>query len=169
MIWNNEKTYDTIIDGMALGYGVPAPLIKGIIAKESGFNPKAYKAEPHIGDASRGLMQVLNRTAKALGFTGHVDELYEPSKNILYGAKLLKENLQRSKNNVGIAVAAYNAGWSKVRKGDAPRDTKGSFVNQQYVDDVKVYTSYFAGQLEEKEVRSYQRSKLFPDGKILFF
>lgn len=169
MIWKDENLYDKIIDGMALGYSVPAPLIKGIIAKESGFNPKAYKAEPQIQDASRGLMQVLNRTAKALGFVGHVDELYTPSVNILYGVKLLQENLKRSKNNIGIAVAAYNAGWSKIRKGDAPRDAKGNFVNQQYVDDVKVYTSYFAGQLEEKEVRAYQRSRIFLGGKTLFF
>jgi soluble lytic murein transglycosylase-like protein len=169
MIWKDEKKYDKLIDGMALGYNIPAPLIKGVIAKESGFNPNAMKSEPQIKDASRGLMQVLYRTAKNLGFKGVAEELYHPGTNVRYGVELLAENLARTKGKVDAAVAAYNAGWSKVRPGDAPRKPDMTFVNQDYVDTVNVYAAYFAGRLTAEEVKTFQRSKMLGGGSILFF
>lgn len=169
MIWVNENKYDSIINGMALGYEVPAPLIKGVMAKESAFNEKAYKSEPKIHDASRGLMQLLYHTATALGYRGTADDLYAPSTNIQYGAKLLAENIKRAGGRYDVAVSAYNAGWSKVRKNDAPRKPDMTFVNQEYVNDVNVYAAYFAGKIPEEEAKTYLRSKAWAGGSPLFF
>lgn len=173
-IWINQDRYNSIIDGMAIGYGVPAPLIKGIIAKESSFNPKAFKSEPHLKDASRGLMQVLYQTAKNLGYTGDADGLFSPSVSIQYGTMLLAQNIERSKrakipNPIANAVAAYNAGWSKKFPGWAPRKPDNTYVNQDYVDTVNVYAAYFAGHIPEGEVRSYMKSKAWAGGSTLFF
>lgn len=173
MIWKYQNAYDKIIDGMALGYGIPAPLIKAVIAKESSFNPRAMKSEPHLKDASRGLMQVLYRTAKNLGFTGEAEKLYQPDISIMYGTKLLAENIKRSKNAkipnpVANAIAAYNAGWSKKFPGWAPRKPDLTYVNQDYVDTVNVYASYFAGRLTEAEVRQFQKTKSLPNSTLFF-
>lgn len=173
-LWLNETKYDKIINGMALGYGVPAPLIKAIIAKESSFNSQAYKSEPQIKDASRGLMQVLYRTAVSLGYKGMADDLFEPSTNIMYGTRLLADNIQRSvkaniPNPIANAVAAYNAGWSKKFPGWAPRTPQLKYVNQEYVDAVNVYAAYFAGQIPEAEALQFTRSKAWAGGSTLFF
>lgn len=160
MLWPREAEWNRTVDTYALVNDVPAALIKAVIAKESGFNPDAYKAEPQIDDASMGLMQILLRTAQALGFKGQAVELFDPLTSIKYGSMLLSANLKQANGNVSVAVAAYNAGWSKARPHDAPRDDKGQFVNQAYVDDVNVYYGYFAGKLTEADVRSYKQGKL---------
>ncbi len=159
MIWANENAYDSIIEKDAIGFNIPTALIKAIIAKESSFNPKAYRVEPRLADASRGLMQLLFRSAQALGFPGKPEDLFDPKTNIYYGTYHLASNLKISGGKVDVAVAAYNAGWSKVRKGDAPRDPQGKFVNQQYVDDIMVYYAYFAKQITEPEAKQYIESK----------
>jgi len=173
-LWVNETKYDRIIDGFALGYGVPAPLIKGVIAKESSFNPNAMKSEPHIHDASRGLMQVLYGTAKDLGYKGTAEGLLSPSTSIQYGTMLLAENIRRSEranvtNPVANAVSAYNAGWSKKFPGWAPRKPDLTYVNQPYVDAVNVYAAYFAGKIPESEALSFIHSKAWAGGSNLFF
>jgi soluble lytic murein transglycosylase-like protein len=160
-IWPNEGTFDNFITTYSLKYKVPKELIKAVIAKESSFNPKAYRAEPKIGDASRGLMQVLERTAKNLGFTENVKNLFDPSKSIQYGTKLLAENLERAKGNVDIAISAYNAGFSAKRAGDAKRKPNWEFINKEYVDDVKVYYAYFQNRISEAEIKQYMKTKTF--------
>lgn len=162
VIWSDETKYDQIIDLNATSFGVPASLIKAVIAKESSFRPQAFKSEPHIKDASRGLMQVLLQTARNLGFKGKADDLFDPKLNIYYGTYLLSQNLKTAGGKVNVAVAAYNAGWSKVRKGDAPRKPDMTFVNQSYVDDVQVYFAYFSKRITEQEAKEYIRSKKFP-------
>jgi hypothetical protein len=76
-----SSAFDGIISDASAAWDVPAALIKAIIEKESGFDPNAYRAEPQIGDASRGLMQLLYGTAQALGFAGEPDDLYDPTTN----------------------------------------------------------------------------------------
>ena len=159
LIWKNENKYDFLIKQAEKKYGVPMSLIKGIIAKESSFRSNAIRQEPRIRDASRGLMQVLGRTAKALGYTDKPEDLLIPAVSIKYGTKLLNQNIKIAKGNVKNAVSAYNAGFSRKRKGDGKRNKNGRLINQDYVDDVYVYTGYFSGRLTAKEVNTYTRGK----------
>lgn len=91
-------------------------LVKGLIAAESSFNPSATRGEPHLGDASIGLMQVLYSTAKGLGFPGPTGDvtkltgLYAPATNTYYGARLLRKLLLQAGNEAG-AISAYNGGY----------------------------------------------------------
>ena len=82
MIWANENKWQEDFDKAATSFNIPVALLKAIAAKESSFNPKAYKSEPKIKDASRGLMQVLYRTATGLGFKGKADDLFDPKTSI---------------------------------------------------------------------------------------
>ncbi|MGH7166475.1 MAG: lytic transglycosylase domain-containing protein [Nitrospiraceae bacterium] len=139
-------TYDALIRLYSQVHSVPFQLVKGTIAVESDFVPTAYRAEPQIGDASHGLMQVLMRTAKGLGYTGTTAGLYNPNVNIDLGTRLLKQNLARAGGNIDRAVSAYNGGWHPDKGFGTPL-ADGRFGNQAYVDVVRQCTAHYAAQL----------------------
>lgn len=149
----NDTAYDDLIRPIAAARAADAGIdgatlmavVKAIVRQESNFDPRAYRAEPKINDASRGLMQVLERTARSLGYSGPVGNdaartggLYTPSVSLDLGTKLIAQNLRIARGDLAIALSAYNAGFSTARPGDAKRiGGPGSpFVNQAYVDSV---------------------------------
>lgn len=107
--------------------GVPPSLVMAIARHESaGFRPDARRGEPHLGDSSHGLMQILLSTARAAGYTGPVGAwnvatrsgtgLYDPLTNLRYGARHLKGLLLSTNGDVERAVSAYNAGLGNAKK-----------------------------------------------------
>jgi soluble lytic murein transglycosylase-like protein len=148
----HENEFDRDVQRAAERYTVPVEVIKAVIAQESGFKAAAYRSEPRIGDASRGLMQVLERTARGLGMTGPVEQLYTPAINIDLGTRLLAQNIKAARPTHGstileVALSAYNAGFSSDRPGDAKRDAAGKISNyDSYVAPVVKYLGYFAAQ-----------------------
>lgn len=144
MVWRDENKFDPLVHSAAALYQVPVPLIKAVIGQESAFKPAAFLAEPRIDDASRGLMQVLLRTARRLGYTGPTDDLFDPETSILLGTKLLAANYRQARGNWDVAISAYNAGFSSSRPWDGKREDAGfKFINQSYVDRVKDNWTYF--------------------------
>lgn len=132
--------------------GAPAELLTGIVARESRFDVGAFNPEGDGSDPSRGLAQVRQSTARALGYQGHPDNLFDPTLNLSLAAKLLAENLAiASRGAPGAArrevedraVSAYNAGFSSLRPGDAKRDSRGELLNRPYVDDVRRLTATY--------------------------
>lgn len=152
--FRNENRYDHLARAASALHIVPQPLIKAVIGAESAYDPRAYRAEPQINDASRGLMQLLERTARSLGHVGGVDSLFDPLNSINLGSKLLAENYKHARAGKPgaapgdlweVAISAYNAGWSRERPNDAKRNASGAFVNQSYVDKVLRLTKYYGG------------------------
>lgn len=140
LLYTSEKKYLPLVQEASQKYGVPTALILGHIKQESAFNPLAYRAEPAINDASMGLMQVLERTAKTIDPNATLERLKDPAYNINIGTAYIAQNLKRYNNNVKDAIAAYNAGTAR-------KDAEGYYVNskgvrnvQGYVD--KVYKNY---------------------------
>ena len=125
---------ESLISKASVAYNVPKALIKATVKVESDFNPSAFRQEPHLKDASWGLMQILLSTAKWI--TKNPDltasALMQPEFNVYTGTKYLAYLMGRY-NNVKDVMAAYNAG-SPRRKED------GTYVNQAYVD--KAYKWY---------------------------
>lgn len=149
-----ENRYNHLTRAASALHMVPEPLIKAVIGAESAYKPRAFRPEPQINDASRGLMQLLERTARTLGHRGDVERLFDPLLNINLGSKLLAENYQHARAGAPgadpgelweRAVSAYNAGWSPNRPHDAKRKPDGSFVNQAYVDKVLRLTAHYGG------------------------
>jgi soluble lytic murein transglycosylase-like protein len=146
-----ENEFDAIVNEAGNAWSVKPALIKGIIAAESEFNPRAYRDEPRIHDGSYGLMQLLYGTAHTLGYTGSTTGLYDPTLNIRLGTRFLADLIRtadRAGFGIDSAISAYNAGFSKVRPGDGPRVTNapGSpFINQPYVDKVVSLATYYSG------------------------
>lgn len=153
MFWKNEDKYNVIIQNAAIRYNVPYSLVKAVIAAESGFNARAIREEPQISDASRGLMQVLEKTARALGFSGSEETLFDPYTNINLGTKLLARERART-DDWDSAISAYNGGV-RPHLGFGERVTEegvrcmgrivpiGQFCNQDYVNRVRKYWNYF--------------------------
>jgi soluble lytic murein transglycosylase-like protein len=172
MRWKNERTWDAVIEQVSRQYGVPATLVKAVIATESQFNPAAYRAEPHLGDGSVGLMQILLRTARGMGYTGPLGDaqtltgLFDPATNIRFGTAYLAQQLDRAGTPAG-AASAYNGGWKPSLGFGKPatepvrvclrRDVNGQcakwrdvapgeYANQSYVDAVLSNLAYFESE-----------------------
>jgi soluble lytic murein transglycosylase-like protein len=99
--------YDRIIEQASRRHGVDSSLVKAVIKAESDYNRKAVSKA-----GAEGLMQLMPETAKDLAVT----DSFDPNENIHAGVRYLKEQLNSFDNNVPLALAAYNAGETTVRK-----------------------------------------------------
>ena len=102
-----ERLAGPIILKAAQRYQVDPALVKAIIMAESGYNPRAVSKK-----GAKGLMQLMPRTARALG----VKDVFNPEHNINGGVKYIRYLLNRYGGDISLALAAYNAGLRKVRK-----------------------------------------------------
>lgn len=149
-LFADENKFDHEILRAANATGVPVAVLKGLIGVESAFKPKAFRAEPQINDASRGLMQILYRTAKAVGYTGTEEGLFDPTANVLHGAKFFRDLMLKHKN-LPAAVASYNMGYPRPASKTTPTIIKiygtpapdWTYANQPYVNRVLAYIAYF--------------------------
>lgn len=147
-----------VIEQAAAQVGMTASLVMGVCAVESQFNPKAYRAEPAINDASRGLMQILLGTARGVGFTGKPDDLYDPATNVRYGSIFLRDCIRSKNGDVWAGVSKYNNGngnratkdtrtclWRNADKSCGQwLDVKaGQFLNWTYVEKVQAAARLF--------------------------
>ena len=97
--------YSEEIREIAARHGVNADLVEAVIRVESAFNPRAVSNK-----GAQGLMQLMPRTASALG----VRNVFDPYQNIEGGVRHLRYLLDRYPGNVSLALAAYNAGEKAV-------------------------------------------------------
>jgi soluble lytic murein transglycosylase-like protein len=97
--------YDALIDKVAARHGVPARLVRAVIAVESAGQPQARSAK-----GAMGLMQLMPQTARQ--YT--VANPYDPATNIEAGVQHLRNLLDRFP--LAEALAAYNAGEAAVQR-----------------------------------------------------
>ena len=101
----SARRYYPIILKASKKHKVDPHLITAIIVAESGFNPRAVS---RVG--AKGLMQLMPRTARAMG----LKDAFNPEKNIDAGVKYFRKLLDRFGGNTKLALAAYNAGIARV-------------------------------------------------------
>jgi Rod binding domain-containing protein len=128
---NRIKMYEGIIEKASENFGVPSELIKAVITAESAGHSNA---KSKVG--AKGLMQLMDGTARDLGVT----DSFDPAQNIFGGALYLRKMLDKFDNKLNLALAAYNAGPGNVEKyGGIPpfRET------ENYVKKVSKYITQF--------------------------
>ena len=106
----NTLAFNTIVkavDDAAVLYGVSPQLISAVIAIESKCHIAARSPRGAVG-----LMQLMPKTAKHLG----VKDPYSIRENIFGGTKYLAKLLKDWDGNKELALAAYNAGPTRVRQ-----------------------------------------------------
>lgn len=126
----SDLPFGTNIRAAAETHEVDALLIAAVIEVESQFRPGVVS---HRGAV--GLMQVLPSTA-----ADSEERLLDPAINIEHGTRYLRRLLKRYEGDLELALAAYNAGPTNVRRfGGVPpfRETR------QYVEKVlDIYISH---------------------------
>ncbi len=100
-------SYDELIHHTARKYEVPAELVWAIVKTESDFDPYVVSKAGAVG-----LMQLMPETARLMG----VRDRYDPAQNIEGGVKFLSYLLERFNGREMLAIAAYNAGETAVRR-----------------------------------------------------
>jgi len=86
-------------------------LLHAIAHVESRHNPRAVS---HAG--ARGVMQGRPQTARRVGMTDPISELFDADANVAVSSAYLKTLQKRFGNNLPLVLAAYNAGEGAVEK-----------------------------------------------------
>jgi soluble lytic murein transglycosylase-like protein len=144
------ENYLRIVEIECERQGLEKSFVRALILKESSGNQWATRYEPgfrylesiafwanRLGQSeetetvqqktSFSYMQIMGGTARWLGFSGNLAQLYLPEVGIHYGCMLLARKLKKYGNYLD-AISAYNNGNAQKI------GTK--FTNQAYVDDV---------------------------------
>ncbi|MCS7231760.1 MAG: transglycosylase SLT domain-containing protein [Elusimicrobiota bacterium] len=157
----NEIPYFDIFVKYSNQFSVPLPLALAIAKVESNFNPNTYRYEKHLKTASYGIFQILESTAKELGFKKPKiylkHPLFNPEINIKYGIMHIK-NLINKYNNIEDVIAAYNMGIPRrahettehIKKIFGTPKSYWKYANQPYVDKVLYYYSYYSNYLNKQ-------------------
>jgi len=125
------ETIATFIEEAASTYRVDPNLIAAVAFRESRF-----KAVDTSWRGAQGVMQLMPKTARALGVT----DVNDPRQNILAGTKYLKMMLDRFHGDLDLSLAAYNAGPELVAK-------VGPAATREAVDYVAAVKSFYATAL----------------------
>lgn len=118
-----------LIDRYAAAYGVSSALARAVVRHASNFQPHMRGRAGEIG-----LMQIKLSTARAMGYSGSTQGLYEPATNIRYGMKYLAMAQKLGGGGICGTILRYNAGHGATRMNP---------VSAQYCRAVKVYMRAF--------------------------
>jgi len=106
----HDYTTDQIVQLVkrcAAKYGLDYKLVLAVIQCESAFDPYAVSAA-----GACGLMQLMPGTAAEMG----IGDIYNPAQNVSGGAQYLAKMLGLFHNDLELALAAYNAGPTVVKR-----------------------------------------------------
>ncbi|MDQ7779715.1 MAG: lytic transglycosylase domain-containing protein [Planctomycetota bacterium] len=110
------RHYLPIIERNSTRFGVPVNLVQAVIVAESSARSRAVSPRGALG-----LMQLMPATARELaGKLGHAkivdSDCFDPELNIELGTFYLGQLLRDFKDDVTLALAAYNAGPTRVKE-----------------------------------------------------
>ena len=138
-----SKLNDTILQ-TSNRHSLSPALVHAVIRAESAYDPNAISPK-----GAMGLMQLMPGTASLL----KVSNPYDPEENISGGVRYLRYLLDRFGGNLELALAAYNAGESRVlRDNRIPRISE----TQQYVRKViRFYKDLSKDGISARAIRTY--------------
>ncbi len=96
-----------MVDRLSRQEGLDPRLVDALVWAESGYNPKAVSKK-----GAMGLMQLMPQTARRL----NVEDPFDPEQNVRGGVQEFSRLITRYSGNLGLALAAYNAGEGAVSR-----------------------------------------------------
>ncbi|WP_375627056.1 MULTISPECIES: lytic transglycosylase domain-containing protein [unclassified Bartonella] len=120
-----DRPYEFLIQKLANKYNVPVNLAHAVVKVESN-----YKAGIRGAAGEIGLMQIKPSTARGLGFSGSVQDLYDPATNLEYGMRYLARAYKLSGGSTCGTILKYNAGHAAK---------KMNSISAKYCAKVKTY------------------------------
>ena len=115
-----DSTLDGLIARHAAANNVPEDLVRRVIKRESGGNPRLISA------GNWGLMQIKPATARAMGYSGSAAGLLDADTNMTYAVKYLAGAWRVAHGNADLAVHYYAAGYYYAAKGKGLFNRDGS-------------------------------------------
>ena len=137
-----ERLFHPIIIQTSSRHQVDPAIVKAIIMAESGYNPRAISKA-----GAKGLMQLMPKTAQDLG----VEDVLNPQQNISGGVRYFKQLMNRFNGDLKLALAAYNAGSTTVRRYKGVPPFKAT---QHYIKKVFKYYQLYKSQMTEEVDRA---------------
>ena len=143
------SNYDYLFKKYARRYGFNWLMVASQSFQESRFNPRA---KSWVG--AMGLMQVMPKTGKMLGFT----DLYNPNNGVHAGTKYMKWLKRRfnedvpAKDKLWFALASYNAGYGHVLDAITVAKIMGLNPNKWFNNVEKAMT-----KLSKRKYRKYTK------------
>jgi soluble lytic murein transglycosylase-like protein len=101
---------DSLIARHAAANNVPVELVRRVIKRESGGNPRV------ISKGNFGVMQIRLGTARAMGYRGTAAGLLDADTNMTYAVKYLAGAYHAADGNANRAVHYYAAGYYYAAK-----------------------------------------------------
>jgi len=101
---------EALIARHAAANNIPEALVRRVIRRESGGNPRAVSA------GNYGLMQIKLPTARSMGYTGSAAGLLDADTNMTYAVKYLAGAYRAAGGNADRAVHYYASGYYYVAK-----------------------------------------------------
>lgn len=101
----NRKRFAALISSVAREHRLEPALLHAVVTVESGYNPGARSTK-----GAAGLMQLMPDTARRYS----VRDIWDPRQNLDGGARYLRDLIGLFKDNLPLALAAYNAGEAAV-------------------------------------------------------
>jgi len=110
-VLDGNGNLDSMIARHAAANNLPEALLRRIIKRESGGNPRV------ISKGNYGLMQIRLGTARAMGYQGTAAGLLDPDTNMTYAVKYLAGAYHTAGGNADRTVHYYAAGYYFAAKG----------------------------------------------------
>jgi soluble lytic murein transglycosylase-like protein len=102
-----DEDIHVLVETTAARYGIDVKLAQALVRVESNYYPRAVSPK-----GAKGLMQLMPSVAQQYA----VSDVFNPAENLDAGMRHLRGLLDRFKDNVSFALAAYNAGLFAVTK-----------------------------------------------------
>ena len=106
----HDGALDSMIARHAAANGLPVELVRRVVIRESGYNPRARNG------GNLGLMQIKHATARGVGYAGPASGLMDPETNLTYAVRYLAGAYRAAGGNANRAVRLYASGY--YRRGD---------------------------------------------------
>jgi soluble lytic murein transglycosylase-like protein len=125
---------DALIARHASANNVPEALVRRVIKRESGGNPRV------VSKGNFGLMQIKLATARSMGYRGTAAGLLDADTNMTYAVKYLAGAYHVADGNANRAVSYYAGGYyyAAKRKGQLTKANDGPFSTYASADSQSI-------------------------------